>query len=61
MVENLPSNAGDMSSTPGRGIKIPPTVGQLSTGTTTTVPMCLNSREAHLPQGKVLNAATKTQ
>ena len=35
MVKNLPSNAGDMSSIPGRGTKIPHARGQLSPHTTT--------------------------
>ena len=35
VVKNLPSNAGDMGSIPGRGIKIPHAVGQLSLCTTT--------------------------
>ena len=30
VVKNLPSNAGDTGSIPGRGTKIPRTVGQLS-------------------------------
>ena len=30
MVKNLPSNAGDTGSIPGRGAKIPRTAGQLS-------------------------------
>ena len=30
MVKNLPSNAGDVGSIPGRGTKIPHAVGQLS-------------------------------
>ena len=36
VVKNLPSNAGDMGSIPGRGIKIPHAVGQLSPCATTT-------------------------
>ena len=39
MVENPPSNAGDVGSIPGLGTKIPHAVGQLSPCTTT--------REAH--------------
>ena len=30
VVKNLPSNAGDVGSTPGQGTKIPNAVGQLS-------------------------------
>ena len=36
VVKNLPSNAGDASSIPGRGTKIPHAAGQLSPLTTTT-------------------------
>ena len=42
MVENLPSNAGDMGSISGGGTKIPHAAGQLSPGTET--------REDHDPQ-----------
>ena len=34
VVKNLPSNAGDVGSIPGRGTKIPHAVGQLSSHTT---------------------------
>ena len=36
VVKNLPSNAGDVGSIPGRGTKIPHAAGQLSSHTTTT-------------------------
>ena len=39
VVENLPSNAGDASSIPGQGTKIPHVAGQLSRYATTTEPM----------------------
>ena len=42
VVKNLPSNAGDMGSIPGRGTKIPHAVGQLSPCTATTEPAHLN-------------------
>ena len=35
MVKNLPFNAGNSSSVPGPGTKIPPAAGQLSPGTAT--------------------------
>ena len=38
MVENPPSNAGHVSSIPGRGTKIPHAMGQLSPRSTTTQP-----------------------
>ena len=38
MVENLPSNAGDVGSIPGRGTKISHAMGQLSLHATTTEP-----------------------
>ena len=49
VVKNLPSNAGDVGSIPGRGTKIPHAVGQLSLCTTTTEPTRLNQR-ARVPQ-----------
>ena len=36
MVKNLPSNAGDAGSIPGRGTKIPPAEGQLNPRSATT-------------------------
>ena len=38
VVKNLPSNAGDMGSSPGRGTEIPQATGQLSTHATTREP-----------------------
>ena len=35
MVKNMPSNAGDVGSLPGRGTKIPHNAGQLSPRATT--------------------------
>ena len=49
MVKNLPSNAGDVGSIPGRGTKIPHAVGQLSLRVTTTELARLNKR-ARMPQ-----------
>ena len=40
VVKNPPSNAGDAGLIPGRGIKIPHAVGQLSLRATTTEPVC---------------------
>ena len=42
VVKNLPSNAEDVGSIPGRGTKIPHAVGQLSLHATTTELTCLN-------------------
>ena len=36
VIKNLPSNAGDAGSIPGRGTKIPHAVGQLSPHAATT-------------------------
>ena len=44
VVKNLPSNAGDEGSIPGRGPKIPHAAGQLSLRTTTTELTRLNER-----------------
>ena len=49
VVKNLPSNAGDLGSIPGRGTKIPHAKGQLSPCTTTTELSRLNER-ARVPQ-----------
>ena len=38
--ENLPSDAGGMGLTPGRGTKTPLAEGQLSWHTITTEPVC---------------------
>ena len=50
MVEDLPSNAGDMGSISGGGTKIPHAAGQLSPCATITEPTPLKEREAHAPQ-----------
>ena len=42
VVKNLPSNAGDVDSIPGRGTKIPLATGQLSPRATTTELVRLN-------------------
>ena len=66
MVENPPSNAGDVSSIPGRGTKIPYAVGQLSPQTTTTEPVRRNEQPAFhserscVPQQNILRATAKT-
>ena len=49
MVENLPSNAGDMGSISGGGTKIPHAAGQLNLCATTTEPVPLKEREARAP------------
>ena len=49
MVENLPSNAGDVGSIPGQGTKIPHATGQLSPHATATEPAHLKER-ARVPQ-----------
>ena len=46
MVKNLPSNAGDSSSFPAWGTKIPCAVGQLSPGATAKDPACLSEDPA---------------
>ena len=47
VVKNPPSNAGDVSSIPGQGTKIPHAEGQLSPHATTREPVCRNYR-AHV-------------
>ena len=42
VVKNLPSNAGDVCSIPGRGTKIPRAAGQLSPHAATTEAACFN-------------------
>ena len=44
MVENSPSNAGDVGSVPGAGTKIPHAEGQLNPCATATECVCLNVR-----------------
>ena len=46
VVKNLPSNAGDVGSSPGRGTKIPHAKGQLSLHTSTREALvCSNWRK----------------
>ena len=47
VVKNLPSDAGDMGSIPGRGTTIPHATGQLSPCTTTTEPVCHKLQSPH--------------
>ena len=66
VIKNLPSNAGDVGSIPGRGTKIPHTAGQLSPRAKTTEPGCSRAREPQLERSpcatmKIPRAATKTQ
>ena len=42
VVKNLPCNAGDLGSIPGRGSKAPHTSEELSLCVATTEPMCHN-------------------
>ena len=53
VVKNLPCNAGDASSIPGRGTKIPHVSGQVSPPATTTEKFTHCNEEP--------NATTKTQ
>ena len=55
VVKNPFCNAGDASSIPGQGTKIPHARGQLSLYTTTTEPTC---SRAHMPQLESLCVAT---
>ena len=48
MAKNLPSNAGDAGSIPGRGTKIPHAAGQLSPRATTTELMHCNGKSRML-------------
>ena len=57
VVKHPPPNAGDASSIPGWGTKIPHATGQLSPCTATTEPA---HSAAHTPQlGRSLRAATR--
>ena len=56
VVKNLPSNAGDTGSIPGRGTKIPHAAGQLSPHAATTEPTCCG---AHTPQLESPYATTR--
>ena len=53
MVRNPPCNAGATGSIPGRGIKIPHALEQVSPHTATS--------ESRHPQHKITHDATKTQ
>ena len=50
VVENPPSSAGDMGSTPGRGAKIPCATGQLSPCATTREKPASHSERSCKPQ-----------
>ena len=57
VVKNPPSNAGDVSWIPGRGIKIPPATGQLSPHVTTKEPepqrsLCTTMKAQHIQKDK---------
>ena len=58
VVKNLPSNAGDASSIPGQGTKIPHAVGQLSLCAVTTEPARSGAHEPQLERSP--HAATKS-
>ena len=49
MVKNLPCNAGDMGSIPGRGTQIPHVMGQLSLHTSRQNP-CATVKRSHVAQ-----------
>ena len=64
VVKNPPSSAGDMSSVPGRGTKIPHAAGHLSPCAATTEPACSGAHIPHLERSlcstmKSLRATTK--
>ena len=58
VVKNLPSNARDAGSIPGRGTKIPHVAGQLSPRAATTEPACRNER-SRVPQPRPDTAKSK--
>ena len=58
VVKNLPSNAGDMRSTPGQGTKIPHASEQLSPRATTTEPACPRACELR-SRGSQINEIEK--
>ena len=60
VVKNQPSNAGNVGSFPGHGIKIPHALEQPSPRTITEVSPRAITREACKPQRKILRATTKT-
>ena len=49
VVKNLPCNAGDMGSVPGRGTQIPHAMGQLSLHTSRQNP-CATVKRCHVAQ-----------
>ena len=59
MVKNLPSNAGDTSSIPGRGTKIPHAAGQLNLHATATELTCLNERACVLQTTEPTRSGTR--
>ena len=65
--KNLSSNAADLTSVPGWGIKIPHAAGLLSPRTATREPMChneepaLHSERPHVPQLGPDSAKNKTR
>ena len=54
VIENLPSNAGDMGSIPCQGTEIPHATGQLSPCPTTRGPACPNERSVP-PQQRTIS------
>ena len=60
VVKNLPSNAGDAGSIPGRGNKIPHAAGQLSLCATARMSPCAATREPTCRNEKIPQATTKT-
>ena len=60
VVKNLPSTAGDASSIPGRGTKIPHAAGQLSLHAATSEPVPQLERNP-CATTNIPHAATKTQ
>ena len=63
MVKNLPSNAGDESSTPSQGTKIPHAEGPLSPRATTTEqhPTLATAGESPRAAARAQPAATRAQ
>ena len=55
MVKNLPCNAGDVGSIPGKETKTPHASEKLSLCATTREPTCCNSR-AHMPLLKPMHS-----
>ena len=59
VVKNLPSNARNMGSIPGRGTKVPHATGQLGLRATTRQPTRCNERKACMPQQRPSTAPKK--